>query len=257
MHKKILGVLLTLICCVSINITCAEDSTALHIRKTNDFEVNGKGTAPEWNSTAWFSLTKRKGAVSYQTKCKILYSDKGIYCLFENEDNKISATMTNDFDDIYNEDVVEVFSGRKKVRPSILNMNSLPTMWNCRFSFPTMTANSLDGGLGIMKATKKQEGVPRSVKMVNRYWVGRQSSSSPSNCSTPCKMFLPKQVCNGVPTFIESIMTMELRNGHGGPPGPTFMITKILGQWSLTDHHPKSNMIICRRPSVSENLSGY
>jgi len=109
MYKRILGVLLTLICSVSINITCAEDSTELHIRKTKDFEVTGKGTAPEWNNTAWFSLTKRKGAVSYQTKCKILYSDKGIYCLFENEDNKISATMTNDFDDIYNEDVVEVF----------------------------------------------------------------------------------------------------------------------------------------------------
>jgi hypothetical protein len=39
----------------------------------------------------------------------MLYSETGVYCLFENEDNKISATMKNDFDDIYNEDVVEVF----------------------------------------------------------------------------------------------------------------------------------------------------
>lgn len=109
MLTRFQSISMMLICIIALNTTCTKDSKLLHIKKTNDFEVNGKGTAPEWNSTAWFSLTKRKGSVTYQTKCKMLYSETGVYCLFENEDNKISATMKNDFDDIYNEDVVEVF----------------------------------------------------------------------------------------------------------------------------------------------------
>lgn len=109
MHNRFQRITLMLICIITLNTTRAEDSTLLHIRKSNDFEVSGKGTAKEWSNTEWFTLTKRKGNVSYQTKCKMLYSETGVYCLFDSEDNRITATMKNDFDDIYNEDVVEVF----------------------------------------------------------------------------------------------------------------------------------------------------
>ncbi len=94
---------------ISAQTLHAEDSTVLRIRKTNDFEVNGKGTAKEWINTDWFTLTRRKGNVTYQTRCKMLYSETGVYCLYDSEDRRITATMKNDFDDIYNEDVVEVF----------------------------------------------------------------------------------------------------------------------------------------------------
>jgi hypothetical protein len=109
MDSKIRAILISVICIISCNMASATDSTIMHIRKTNDFEVDGKGSSTAWNTTSWFILTKRKGNVSYQTKCKMLYSENGIYCLFENEDKKIPATMNHDFDDIYNEDVVEVF----------------------------------------------------------------------------------------------------------------------------------------------------
>jgi hypothetical protein len=39
----------------------------------------------------------------------MLYSDSGIYCLYHCEDNKITATLKEDFLDLWNEDVVEAF----------------------------------------------------------------------------------------------------------------------------------------------------
>ena len=108
MTKKIFKIML-LFSIISAKTLYADDSTVLRIRKTSDFEVSGNGTAKEWAMTDWFSLTKRKGNVTYQTRCKMLYSETGVYCLYDSEDKRITATMKNDFDDIYNEDVVEVF----------------------------------------------------------------------------------------------------------------------------------------------------
>ncbi len=86
-----------------------ENSEALVVKKTSDFSVDGKGTAKNWETTPYIEIPKRKGEVSYRTRFKILYSDKGIYCLYHSEDKKITSTLKEDFADIYNEDVVECF----------------------------------------------------------------------------------------------------------------------------------------------------
>ena len=86
------------------------DSTTLVVKKTKDFTINGNGNAAEWNATAYLELPKRKsGSMDYQTKMKILYSETGIYCLYQCEDKIITSTIKADFEDIYNEDVVEAF----------------------------------------------------------------------------------------------------------------------------------------------------
>ena len=87
------------------------DSTILLVNKTADFEVTGRGTSANWAGTSWLTLPQRKsaGGISYQTRLKILYSDSGIYCLYYCEDKKITATLREDFADLYNEDVVEAF----------------------------------------------------------------------------------------------------------------------------------------------------
>lgn len=86
-----------------------EDGT-MNISHTTDFELKGDGSAPEWNATEWITLSRRgTPTVSYNTTIKVLYSDKGIYFLFRCEDKKITATLTEDFADLYREDVVEVF----------------------------------------------------------------------------------------------------------------------------------------------------
>ena len=87
-----------------------KDSTTLVVKKTKDFIINGNGNAVEWSKAEYLELPKRKsGSMNYQTKMKILYSETGIYCLDECEDKIITSTIKADFEDIYNEDVVEVF----------------------------------------------------------------------------------------------------------------------------------------------------
>lgn len=82
----------------------------LSIHKTNDFEIDGSGSAAEWNKTSWTSIPSRHGPdTAMNTRAKVLYSEKGIYFLFECEDQILSASLTEDFADLYEEDVVEVF----------------------------------------------------------------------------------------------------------------------------------------------------
>jgi len=88
----------------------ASDSTIWHVKKTSDFVVTGDAHSAAWENAEWLVLPKRDGApVNYQTRFKIMYSDSGIYCLYHCEDRKITATLTEDFADLYNEDVVEAF----------------------------------------------------------------------------------------------------------------------------------------------------
>ena len=87
----------------------ASDSSIV-VKKTSDFEVDGKGSADNWNSTSWVLLPERTGTTpGYETQIKILYSDSGIYCMFKSGDKKITSTLREDFLNIWTEDVVEVF----------------------------------------------------------------------------------------------------------------------------------------------------
>jgi hypothetical protein len=82
----------------------------LEIRRTNDFEVTGSGDSPSWKSAEWQPLVRvGKSNSKYTARSKTLYSDRGIYFLFNCEDKRITCTKTQDFDDLYLEDVVEVF----------------------------------------------------------------------------------------------------------------------------------------------------
>jgi len=88
-----------------------ENSTGiLEVKKCIDFEVTGNGLSTQWNKTEWISLPQRvTHPISYQTRAKVLYSESGIYFLFDCEDKKLTSTLKADNLDIYEEDVVEVF----------------------------------------------------------------------------------------------------------------------------------------------------
>lgn len=81
------------------------------INKSDDFEITGKGDNENWNKTEWLELTQRKvhDNVTFKTRLKTLYSENGIYFLFECEDEKLTSTMEADFLDLWKEDVVEIF----------------------------------------------------------------------------------------------------------------------------------------------------
>ncbi len=87
----------------------AEDNVA-QITRCEDFEVSGEGLDAAWGETSWIEIPQRTGSpIGYSTKTKVLYSETGIYFLFDCEDSIVTATMKEDNLDLYEEDVVEVF----------------------------------------------------------------------------------------------------------------------------------------------------
>ena len=82
----------------------------MRVLRTDDFAVDGKGGAPAWQKAEWQPLHPRGASDSPAvTRVKMLYSSAGLYVLMDGEDRVLTATMTEDFLDLWNEDVFEFF----------------------------------------------------------------------------------------------------------------------------------------------------
>ncbi|MEO6188305.1 MAG: carbohydrate-binding family 9-like protein [Ginsengibacter sp.] len=104
-----------------------DSETIITIKKTNDFQFSGDGSAENWRNTSWINIPKRTSSIpAYQTKVKLLYSETGIYVLFFCEDKKLTATMDKDFLDLWNEDVVEIFLQPDGGNPTYLEYEISP-----------------------------------------------------------------------------------------------------------------------------------
>jgi hypothetical protein len=121
--------------CLSKTEANPKDSV-LRVKKVNDFEVRGDGSASEWARTEWATLTRSKGESNYTTKFKTVYSDKGIYCLFVCEDSKITSTLREDFADLYKEDVIEAFFWTDESRPIYFEYELSPTNYELPIIIP-------------------------------------------------------------------------------------------------------------------------
>lgn len=94
----------------SVKIERPTEENTIVIKKVDDFNLTGNGGNSNWEKTNWNVMTKLdKGGQDYESKFKILYSDKGLYVLFYAEENKISTTYDTDFDTLWNGDVFEIF----------------------------------------------------------------------------------------------------------------------------------------------------
>ncbi len=83
---------------------------SLLVKRCSEFKITGKGDNPEWDKTEWSALTKLDPEGSdYKSKFKVLASEKGIYILFQGEDDKITTSDYKDMDKIWNGDVFEAF----------------------------------------------------------------------------------------------------------------------------------------------------
>ena len=86
------------------------DRPRLSVAPSSDFEVTGTGEHPSWRQAEWTPLQRRQqDGHPYDSRFKMLYSSTGLYFLMEGTDRKVTATMTQDFMDLWNEDVFEVF----------------------------------------------------------------------------------------------------------------------------------------------------
>ncbi|MGX2975586.1 carbohydrate-binding family 9-like protein [Ursidibacter arcticus] len=90
-------------------ITNSQKNNVYAITKIEDFIISGNGNNPNWNKVEWITLHSTGKQSTLSSKVKMLYSESGLYLLFNNDDHKITATKLEDFSDLWNEDVVEFF----------------------------------------------------------------------------------------------------------------------------------------------------
>ncbi len=91
-------------------VSSIRDGDTAIIRKTSDFTITGNGDNTAWDKTGWQQFIKiDSGGKNYNSKSKMLYSEKGIYLLFAGEDERISTKNYKDDDEIYEGDVFEFF----------------------------------------------------------------------------------------------------------------------------------------------------
>lgn len=82
----------------------------LIVRKTADFTIDGKDSDNAWEAADWIALHKLDpGGTDYASQFKILYSQTGIYLLFQGSDRIITTKDYKDMDRIWNGDVFEAF----------------------------------------------------------------------------------------------------------------------------------------------------
>ena len=104
----------------------ANDSP-LVVSRCNDFEMTGKGDNAEWTKASWTPLTKiDQGGPENKTRFKILYSTRGLYVLFTGDDEKITSSFKNDFENLFQADVFEVFFHPDPVDPVYLEYEVSP-----------------------------------------------------------------------------------------------------------------------------------
>jgi hypothetical protein len=87
-----------------------ETRPTLQVKPTDDFEVTGTGEHSAWAQTEWTTLRRRQPeGNAYESRFKMLYSNTGLYFLMQGTDRTLTATLNEDFLDLWTEDVFEVF----------------------------------------------------------------------------------------------------------------------------------------------------
>lgn len=80
------------------------------IVRTPDFVPGSPDAEVHWRTAVALPLKPVWDApLSYKTEGRILYSETGLYVRADCEDRKLTATLQKDNEDLFNEDVIEVF----------------------------------------------------------------------------------------------------------------------------------------------------
>jgi hypothetical protein len=126
-----LSIILVVFMIVTVHVkdsgaTILDSVKVIDVPKVIDFSLGEAGGAPQWKQTEWTQIPQRNitermsrniapgpaetvGQENLFTKVKVLYSNTGLYFLFRCEDRVLQATMSEDFKELWWEDVVEIF----------------------------------------------------------------------------------------------------------------------------------------------------
>jgi len=145
-----------------ILLLAQENAVIIKVKSTPDFAITGNGNSVNWNNTEWNIIQQRdsktlrnnnwnipiqqdaKEDLQYKTSFKILYSDKGIYCLYKCEDSTITATLKGDYLNLYDEDVVEAFLWPDTTLPVYFEYELSPL----NFELPILILNNKGNMMG-------------------------------------------------------------------------------------------------------------
>lgn len=145
---------------------------SLRVPRVEDFAVTGDGSSPAWQKAPWVDLSKRNSgatALPYDARFKMLYSKTGVYVLFSGSDAKLTATMTEDFLDLWNEDVYEFFFWTDERLPLYFEYEISPLGYELPILIPNVDGKFLgwrpwhyEGDRKIQKATAIRGGEKKS-----------------------------------------------------------------------------------------------
>jgi len=147
----------------------------LHLKPTVDFEVSGDGSHAAWKETDWTTLSRIKGSSPYRTRVKLLYSDKGIYALYDCEDKKINATLQEDFSNLWQEDVIEIFFWPDESFPIYLEYELSPLNYELAILVPNLNGQSagwVPWNYRGQKKTRKATRILRDANQNPTAWIG-------------------------------------------------------------------------------------
>ncbi|HOF21419.1 MAG TPA: carbohydrate-binding family 9-like protein, partial [Bacteroidales bacterium] len=121
-----------------------QQSGTLLIKKCSDFAVTGTGSSDEWNKAGWVELDQQGPEISpCRTRVKVLYSETGIYFLFDCEDRVLTSTIKGDNMHIYTEDVVEVFLWTEESFPVYFEYELSPMNYELTIMVPNYNGSFL------------------------------------------------------------------------------------------------------------------
>ena len=148
---------------------------SLAVQRCEDFEVTGTGDADAWKSAEWVSLAKRPGGThDYTARIKMLYSRSGVYVLFDGTDRLLTATMEEDFADLWNEDVYECFFWTDERHPIYFEYEISPLGYELPILVPKLDGQFLgwrpwhyEGDRKTKKSVSVRDGERKSMARVS------------------------------------------------------------------------------------------
>lgn len=89
--------------------TKAVSHPSVVLSKVHDFTLTGDGSAAVWREIPWLPLMRVGGGAGYETRAKAAYSGSGLYFMLDCEDQILTCRDRHDFDDLFADDVFELF----------------------------------------------------------------------------------------------------------------------------------------------------
>jgi predicted TIM-barrel fold metal-dependent hydrolase len=151
---------------------------AMHVPRTADFDVTGDGGNQAWSKAAWKKIPQRtKDGLPYESRIKLMYSPTGLYVLFDASDKKLSATIAEDFQNLWEEDVFEVFLWPDEKQPVYFEYEISPLGSELPILVPNLNGKFLgwrpwhyEGGRKTRKATAVTGG-PKQPRAAITGWT--------------------------------------------------------------------------------------